>query len=386
VLPRITATAGMTLASLQAVSAALIQQEADNSTEETGNDNDDEAVADAEARAQAVAEAEALNTLRGVRSAVEVLSNATLLLDSSGESPDAYPELTASIRSVDVCGACTASLTQHMELVAAVSERCGALQLAVVEGVDRLSAALANMAENVPWLVSADSALQLLQNSLHCSGAIMDLLAKAEVAGNESAWQFDTMTRKQDAVLVFSAAISATITLTGAALRTLGTTGAISEEAAKATVTVLCRAFVLKQYDVVAACAQTAVVLGTQSYSAFPPAYNGVLTNALLRRIDAPTSSREYESKEGASLNISTDASALLMARCMDAIVDLHSSDDENLLQNYHKLQVGSKLTQALSDIEKHLEYVNGTQDKEFIQNILENTAEFVKYKRNFVP
>ena len=101
---------------------------------------------------------------------------------------------------------------------------------------------------------------------------------------------------------------------------------------------------------------------------------------------------QEQASKEGAALNVRTDASMQLLATCMDAVVDLHSSDDPALLQSFVKLGVGSKMTEAFASLESKMgerasagkQSLDDASAQQVVEMCLGNTHDFLEYKKQF--
>lgn len=108
-----------------------------------------------------------------------------------------------------------------------------------------------------------------------------------------------------------------------------------------------------------------------------------VLTNALLRRLEesyAVSTEHMHGSAEHSRL--------LLMDACFNALIDIHSSDDEAYLQHYRKLQCSDKLAKQYQEFRKHMAGKRAqfsTEEWEQLEETAENVMAFVQYKSSFL-
>jgi len=150
----------------------------------------------------------------------------------------------------------------------------------------------------------------------------------------------------------------------------------ISEEDLKVLAILLVRCTALPHLEVCSTAALCIAALGQGDNSCrdispgiglYPPSLNALLTNALLRRLEQPNAfslessvmDHDHDQKKKKSqqeiatrgynsitrqMNVSV-ASVRLMDVFLNAVIDLHTSDDPLLLHNYSKLRVHDKLS-----------------------------------------
>jgi hypothetical protein len=148
----------------------------------------------------------------------------------------------------------------------------------------------------------------------------------------------------------------------------------ISEEDLKALAILLVRCTALPHLEVCSTAALCIAALGQGDNSCrdvspgiglYPPSLNVLLTNALLRRLEQPNAfslessvmDHDHDQKKSQQeiatrgynsitrqMNVSV-ASVRLMDVFLNAVIDLHTSDDPLLLHNYSKLRVHDKLS-----------------------------------------
>jgi hypothetical protein len=111
--------------------------------------------------------------------------------------------------------------------------------------------------------------------------------------------------------------------------------------------------------------------LGSKEQYCLPSKLNGLLSNALLRSLG----------------DSSAEASLLLHDSCFSSFIDLHSSDDPDLLSNFNRLGAIAKLKSALEAFEGRLKAPSAVSQEETSQ--FEETAEtvrsFIEYKENYI-
>jgi len=149
----------------------------------------------------------------------------------------------------------------------------------------------------------------------------------------------------------------------------------ISEEDLKTLAILLVRCTALPHLEVCSTAALCIAALGQGDNSCrdispgiglYPPSLNALLTNALLRRLEQPNAfslessvmDHDHDQKKKSQQEIATRgynsitrqmnvsvASVRLMDVFLNAVIDLHTSDDPLLLHNYSKLRVHDKLS-----------------------------------------
>ena len=75
-----------------------------------------------------------------------------------------------------------------------------------------------------------------------------------------------------------------------------------------------------------------------------PPKINWLLSNSILRTLEPYTSSSNGDSEP--------ERDVFLLEVCLSSFIDLHSSDDADVLQNFLKLKAVDKLSSSLSVFE----------------------------------
>lgn len=125
-----------------------------------------------------------------------------------------------------------------------------------------------------------------------------------------------------------------------------------------------------------------------------PPKINWLLSNSILRTLESYTNSSNSNSEP--------ERDIFLLEVCLSAFIDLHSSDDADVLQNFLKLKAVDKLTISLAVFEgavKELrrDNVRGTKKSDsnnnssdmrealvdFEETVL-NMRSFLEYKSNY--
>lgn len=126
-----------------------------------------------------------------------------------------------------------------------------------------------------------------------------------------------------------------------------------------------------------------------------------VLTNMLLRKIDtiqaksAPPAGVLGKPVELVNFKEHT---VLNYATCINGIIDIHSVDDVQLLNGYKKYSIHEKLTAAMATLQHEYDYLDGLRKTngvketmfdseliEFIEGVLINGIEFLKYKQSYI-
>jgi hypothetical protein len=206
----------------------------------------------------------------------------------------------------------------------------------------------------------------------------------------------------------------------------------ISEEDLKTLAILLVRCTALPHLEVCSTAALCIAALGQGDNSCrdispgiglYPPSLNALLTNALLRRLEQPNAfslessvmNHDHDQKMKKSqqeiatrgynsitrqMNVSV-ASVRLMDVFLNAVIDLHTSDDPLLLHNYSKLRVHDKLsacgfvfhnkvqlmTSSFSSSEEEAGGVGAAMDETEVEKCsetLENVRAFLDYKNQF--
>jgi len=136
----------------------------------------------------------------------------------------------------------------------------------------------------------------------------------------------------------------------------------------------------------------------------YPPSLNALLTNSLLRRLEQPNAyslessavdqkSLHEVGRDSRQLNVLI-ASVRLMDVFLNAVIDLHTSDDPALLHNFSKLRVSDKLSacggvfhdkvQQLTALLEAVAVVMDDAEMEKFTETLENVHGFIDYKSQF--
>ena len=117
--------------------------------------------------------------------------------------------------------------------------------------------------------------------------------------------------------------------------------------------------------------------------------YTALFTNAIIRKLD-------YIYTTHTTTNTTHTASSiykniLLLIECINTIIDMHSSDDNDILHIYIKYKVSEKLGTSSRLVEELLttQYDNMTADstdeKDDISDTLENVYAFIVYKNEYM-
>jgi hypothetical protein len=191
---------------------------------------------------------------------------------------------------------------------------------------------------------------------------------------------------QEEAQGVLVASIVSSVSFITLLLKKFASVNKLDDNAVKAVIALVCRGLNLSMYEIASVCVQTTIIIGTQVNVSQSVAFNAVLTNALLRRIEAPAIGKDCEDDH--LKNYKQDASSLLMAICMDAVVDMHSSDDAAILQNFIKLDASKRLETAFLSIMGKMQEIEKEsiekQNEAQLLEICDNTKDFIEYKRQF--
>lgn len=119
------------------------------------------------------------------------------------------------------------------------------------------------------------------------------------------------------------------------------------------------------------------------------PVLNALLTNALLRRLSESNAYSCDTMQQNKQLRL-LEGSMQLMDSCMNAIIDLHTSDDLLFLTNYRKLNCNIKLQQSGEVFTNKLGSTTASacmdqSDLEKFSETLENLESFIQYKSGFI-
>ena len=137
------------------------------------------------------------------------------------------------------------------------------------------------------------------------------------------------------------------------------------------------------------ACGAAGVVgVGSGPLGLLSPVLNGLLTNAILRRLQDPNAYASDTRQQDKQLRL-LEGGMQLMDSCFNSLIDLHTSDDPTFLANYSKLQCASRLSERggvfAQKLSASAEAKLDKNDLEKFSETLENVKAFVAYKANFV-
>lgn len=117
------------------------------------------------------------------------------------------------------------------------------------------------------------------------------------------------------------------------------------------------------------------------------PVLNGLLTNALLRRLQDPNAYACDTTQQDKQLRL-LEGGMQLMDSCFNALIDLHTSDEPTFLANYAKLQCDNRLQERGSFFANQLNAAQSkldSNDLEKFSETLANMENFIQYKADFL-
>jgi len=337
-------------------------------------------------------EEQLLQALAVAKAAAEVLANAAILLPARPDAASAAAssqQLLAFCTGYNLFGAVGFALLQHHELLLALTRSARsavcALSLAVAENIDTLCAVLVNLAESNTGSLQGNE--EVLGHVARLAGllvtCVQSTLTTVDAAGKRSSeWAMDVDVASPTATMkMFALAAASALGFVASVLRTAELRGHVDDAFVKTLLALLLRGLALPVYSVASVCVLIIADIGSRSVPV-----NAVLTNALLKKIEAPLVFKERQAENGSVVN--WDASVLMVARSVDAVIDIHSSDDEGLLSNFVKLNVASKLRDAISLLIKKMNSEDAqkldTEEKTSMAEVIENATNFLEYKSQF--
>ena len=158
-------------------------------------------------------------------------------------------------------------------------------------------------------------------------------------------------------------------------------------ELLKSLATLLCRGVMMPHFEISSSCIDLVGVLGTKEVLSQP--LNAVLTNTLLRRLHEPAAFG-FSAAGGGFV----DKSLLVINTCLGSLIDLHSSDELDLLQNFVKLDALNKIHQVaatffssstLNQQSRAAILSLSTSDREMFEETLGNVRSFLEYKQTAI-
>ena len=178
-----------------------------------------------------------------------------------------------------------------------------------------------------------------------------------------------------DVMKLFTTCCTTTIGVIASIIRNCSIPDA--EAATRSISTLLCRAIMMPNFEI----ASSGVELLSFMAGILPGPLNGLLTNTLLRRMANPATFKSVETDDYQT--VIQDTSMLMVATSMEAIIDLHSSDDPIYLANFVKLQALEKSRSACVELQRQLttDAIVSQEHRGNIQALLATANDFIEYK-----
>ena len=383
------------------VAAAVAEEEEEV---EGGLDGEEEDAMDAEdipppeeLSKEAQEEDRLLRALAVAKAAAEVVANVGILLPSREQALQAPPssqQLLAFCTSHNLFGACGKMLLEHFELLKTLTSNntsnnaISAVTLAVAENMDTLCAVLVNLVEshsgsltgNEGLLAHMVSLTDFLMVCVHSTLTTVD----GATGRKSTVWDIDTDSgvSSTGAMKTFAQAAASCMGFVASVLRNPEFQGHVDDAFVKSLLALLLRGMALPVYNVASVCVLVITVIGSRSLPV-----NAVLTNTLLKKMEAPLVFKERETGSGSVMN--WDASVLMVGQSIDAIIDIHSSDDEGLLSNFVKFNVASKLSEAVNLLVTKMNHEDAqkldAEERTNMAEVIENATNFLEYKSQFI-
>lgn len=337
-------------------------------------------------------------SLSVVKAAAEVAANVAILLNNDKEASESgertgarstatHEQLVEYCHTNNMFGACGSSALQQFEALTNITSKVSSNErkiststTAIVENMDRLLTVLLNMAESQGTFLSDNLGILplVVRMADYLIVCVQSTITTVDAEGKKSTiWNIDTdEVSSTETMNKFASCASTALGLIASVLRNIEVPS--DDEFWKSVVALLMRGLTMPNYDIASSCIELGSVVGTKTVP-----LNAVMSNAILRKIDSPRVFKLRVNSNGTQVN--ADASMLMVGICIDAIIDMHSSDDTAVLQNFIKLNVGGKIESAIAGIVAKLEQeTTGELDKEeksHVAEIVENAQNFLAYK-----
>jgi hypothetical protein len=155
-------------------------------------------------------------------------------------------------------------------------------------------------------------------------------------------------------------------------------------ELLKSLTTILCRGTMSPNYEVSTCCIDLIGLLGTKDVLSQP--LNAVLTNSLLRRLIEPAAFAMSRARF-------VDKSLLVINACLSSLIDLHASDNLDILPNFVKLDSMSKIYQVAGNFlsftlsqQNHAAIMSlSANERDAFEETLGNIRSFLEYKQQAI-
>lgn len=151
-------------------------------------------------------------------------------------------------------------------------------------------------------------------------------------------------------------------------------------------VMMLCRGVSMPNFNIAFECIKLVSAFAMQEM--IPTKLNAILSNAMMRRVENGSSFRLQTSQDGSQKL--QDVSVIIKFGAIESIIDLHSSDDPQLFENFCKLKLFDKLqlicTPLAQELERYREneaMESEEEREEYIhcEEISNNLMPFLQYK-----